>query len=244
MTNLKQSLSFTLKPGSVQLAQIVEAKLEAGVVAIAVELVIPENTAATVVDNTDLLGLSACDVTVRLAAHSAVQYELHVVDTPRKQLADAAVVSTVESTASHVSKTLKFRMEGEGAQAKVQCTYLAGNKRSFKLVTVQEHVAKRTTSDLIVKGVFEGEAQFFCDSLIYVHEGASQTDANQVNKNLLLSKTARAISIPKLEVLTNDVACRHGSATSRISDDDLFYLQSRGISDAFAREMLINAFLS
>ncbi len=244
MTNAKQSLSFTLKPGTVKLAEKVEAKLKAGVGAITVELLVPENTSTTVVDNTDLLGLNSCDVTVKLATHAAVQYELHVVDSPRTQLADTAVVSTVESKASHVSKTLKFRMEGEGAQAKVQCTYLAGNKRSFKLVTVQEHVARRTTSDLTVKGVFEGEAQFFCDSLIYVHEGASQTDAKQVNKNLLLSKTARAISIPKLEVLTNDVACRHGAATSRISDDDLFYLQSRGISVEFAREMLINAFLS
>ena len=126
----------------------------------------------------------------------------------------------------------------------MKSVYLGGNKRSFKLTTIQEHRAKDSSSDLVVNGVFEGESRFFCDNLILIQKKAQRVKATQVNKNLLLSDASRAISIPKLEVLAHDVQCSHGTVTSKLSEEQLFYLQSRGMSSEQAKELLIQAFIS
>jgi Fe-S cluster assembly protein SufD len=66
--------------------------------------------------------------------------------------------------------------------------------------------------------------------LIRVHPGAVKTDAYQANRNLVLSDHAKADSKPELEILNNDVRCTHGSTVGQVDEDQLFYLQSRGVS--------------
>jgi len=75
--------------------------------------------------------------------------------------------------------------------------------------------------------------------LIEVDEGASGTDAYLTNRNLILGDAARSDSIPTLRIGNNDVRCSHGSTTGRLSEEELFYLESRGLSRAEAREMLV-----
>jgi len=65
-----------------------------------------------------------------------------------------------------------------------------------------------------------------------------------MNKNLLLGCNSQAISIPKLEVEADDVDCKHGAAVSKLDDEQIFYLQSRGIDYCSAKNILIDAFLN
>jgi Fe-S cluster assembly protein SufD len=77
-----------------------------------------------------------------------------------------------------------------------------------------------------------------------VRPGAQKTDAWQVNKNLLLSREALVHSTPQLEILADDVKCRHGSTTGQLDPEAVFYLRSRGIDEPAARALLTWAFAS
>src|SRR6195952_538670 len=80
--------------------------------------------------------------------------------------------------------------------------------------------------------------------MIKVDPGAQRTDAFQESSTLLLSKKAHADAIPGLEILANDVRCTHAAAVAQIDTDQLFYLRSRGLSDATGRRLIIEGFMS
>ena len=84
------------------------------------------------------------------------------------------------------------------------------------------------------KGVFQGK--------IVVDEKASQTRAKQLNKNLLLSEEAQIFTKPQLQIDTDDVKCAHGATVSQIREEELFYLQTRGLTKAQAKSFLIEGF--
>ena len=83
-------------------------------------------------------------------------------------------------------------------------------------------------------GVFNGK--------IFVPKPAQLTDAAQLNRNLLLSSKARVDTKPQLEITADNVKCAHGATVSQLEDDEIFYLQSRGIDETDARKLLVNAF--
>jgi len=145
---------------------------------------------------------------------------------------------------SAVDKQLKFRFEGQGAKANIKCFCLGSSQDKFKFKTIQNHQVENSSSDLIVKGIFDGESKLICDSLIYIAKGAQKVQASQVNKNILISDQARAISIPKLEIKADNVKCHHGAAVSKLDEEKLFYLQSRGMDINLAKNLLIQAFLN
>ena len=79
--------------------------------------------------------------------------------------------------------------------------------------------------------------------LIRIAKSAQQTTAYQSNHNLLLSRTARAETIPMLEILADDVQCKHGASIGPIDDEQTFYLMSRGISREAAQRLLVMGFI-
>jgi Fe-S cluster assembly protein SufD len=83
-------------------------------------------------------------------------------------------------------------------------------------------------------GVFNGK--------VFVPKLAQLTDASQLNRNLLLSSKARVDTKPQLEITADNVKCAHGATVSQLEDDEIFYLQSRGIDENDARKLLVNAF--
>lgn len=85
-------------------------------------------------------------------------------------------------------------------------------------------------------GVFNGK--------VFVPKPAQLTDASQLNRNLLLSSKARVDTKPQLEITADNVKCAHGATVSQLEDDEIFYLQSRGIDENDARKLLVNAFAS
>jgi len=98
-------------------------------------------------------------------------------------------------------------------------------------------------SDLLYRGVVDGESQSRWQGMIYVDKQAVRTDGYQANHNLILSKTAKIDSIPGLEILTDDVRCSHGVTITNIDADQLFYLKSRGIQDQTGTTLIVSGFI-
>src|SRR3989442_14677349 len=105
-----------------------------------------------------------------------------------------------------------------------------------------DHLKPHCTSRELYKGILDGRARGVFYGNIIVHKDAQKTNAVQTNKNLLLSREALVDSIPGLQILANDVKCRHGSTTGQIDEDSVFYLRSRGIDSDTARSILTYAF--
>ncbi len=142
-----------------------------------------------------------------------------------------------------IEKSLTVRLAGRNAQATLMCSCHGTNEKIFTFKTLQDHQAANTKSNIIIKGVLDDQAQLLCTNMIQVAKAAHCTVAEQSNKNLLLSKTAKVITVPQLEIKNNNVACKHGAAISSIDKDHLFYLQSRGVEEETAKKMIIDGFL-
>ena len=110
--------------------------------------------------------------------------------------------------------------------------------------THQDHEAPYASSDLLFKGAVKDRSRAVYSGLIKVAEKAFGTDAYQANRNLSLSEHARVDTMPNLEIGANDVRCTHGATVSRIEDEYLFYLMSRGISRTEAEKLMIDGFFA
>lgn len=136
----------------------------------------------------------------------------------------------------------EMNLEGEGGSARMSGFYFTDGEQHLDHDTQQNHLAAHTTSDLLFKGALEEQSRSVWQGMIYVAPGAQQTDGYQANRNLVLSQTARADSIPGLEILADDVRCTHGATVGKISDEELFYLLSRGIAREEARRLIVEGF--
>lgn len=105
------------------------------------------------------------------------------------------------------------------------------------------HEAPYGTSRQLFKAVLDDKAQAAFQGKIYVAKAAQKTDGHQLSRALLLSDKAEMNAKPELEVYADDVKCGHGSAIGNLNEQELFYLRARGIPEAKARAMLIDAFI-
>ncbi len=134
------------------------------------------------------------------------------------------------------------RLLGPGAHSEMLALTVADGAKEFDQRTLQTHAAPHTTSNLLYKNALLDTAKTIFSGLIIVEPDAQKTDAYQKNRNLMLSDTAEAHSLPGLEIQANDVKCSHGSTSARIDAEQEFYLQARGISPVETRRLLVAAF--
>jgi Fe-S cluster assembly protein SufD len=137
-----------------------------------------------------------------------------------------------------------FDLAGPGAQAFVHGFMFGDGRQQFHLHTLQRHLADHCTSDLLIKGCLKDRARSVYQGLIQVAEGAQRTDAYQANRNLLLSDTARADSIPGLEILANDVRCTHGATIGSVDPEQMYYLMARGLPRNQAQRLIVEGFFA
>lgn len=104
------------------------------------------------------------------------------------------------------------------------------------------HTAKNCTSRQSFRGVLDDESTGIFNGGIEVRPGADGTDAEQSNQNLILSERAEINTQPRLEILADEVACKHGATVGQLDDTAMYYMQSRGIPATEARRLLINGF--
>lgn len=133
-------------------------------------------------------------------------------------------------------------MDNEGAECWVDGLYLAGADQHTDTHSVIDHQQPHCKSHQLYKGILDGNARAVFNGKIFVREGAQKTDAMQTNKNLLLSPQARVDTKPQLEIYADDVKCAHGAAVGQIDQEELFYLQARGINPELGRSLLTYGF--
>ncbi len=133
-------------------------------------------------------------------------------------------------------------LAGPGATSRVTGAYFVDGTQHLDFDTFQEHMAPSTTSDFAFKGALRDNARAVWRGMIRVEQDAQKTNAYQENRNLLLSRTAHADSIPGLEILANDVRCTHGATLGQVDRDQLFYLMTRGLSRSEAERLIVRGF--
>ncbi|MCC7416783.1 MAG: Fe-S cluster assembly protein SufD [Acidobacteria bacterium] len=135
-------------------------------------------------------------------------------------------------------------LDGEGASCALYGLYTADAQRFVDNHTTIDHARPHCGSREIYKGILADRARGVFNGKIIVRPDAQKTDARQTNRALLLSGDAQINTKPQLEIFANDVKCTHGAAVGQLDEDALFYLRSRGLAEASARRMLIQAFAS
>jgi len=135
-------------------------------------------------------------------------------------------------------------VDGRGAQSEILSTYLGIGTQVHDIRTLQDHVAARTSSELLCQGAVAGNSRSVYSGLIRVHRGAVRTDARQTNHNLVLDEGAHADSVPNLDILENDVKCSHASTVGPIDEDQRYYIESRGISPDVAEDLIVRGFFN
>ena len=135
-------------------------------------------------------------------------------------------------------------LTAQGARAQVNGVMFTTARQNLTYITRQDHQAPHTTSDLLYKGALKNSSRIVWKGMIRVEKEAQKTDAYQKNDNLMLADTARADSIPGLEIEANDVRCTHGATAGRVDADMIFYLRSRGIPHEMAVRLAIEGFFA
>lgn len=156
---------------------------------------------------------------------------------------DATLNSLHVTLGSQFTKnSISSRLVGPNSLAEMLGIFFADGDQFFDHHTWQLHEAPHATSDLEFKGALKDSARSVYSGLIKVSEGAQRTDAYQQNRNLVLSRQARADTIPNLEIGANDVRCTHGATVSQVEEEHLFYLQARGIPRTEAQKLIVEGF--
>lgn len=134
------------------------------------------------------------------------------------------------------------RLAHEGAECWVDGLYLVGTGQHADTHSLIDHSSPHCTSHQLYKGILDGKSRAVFNGKVFVHRDAQQTDAQQSNKNLLLSNEARVDTKPQLEIYADDVKCAHGATVGQLEEEELFYLVSRGLHTDLARNLLTYGF--
>lgn len=130
----------------------------------------------------------------------------------------------------------------EGAECSADGLALISARQLADTHTRIDHVQPHGTSRQLHKSIVGGAAHAVFNGKIMVRHGAQKTDSQQSNRTLLLTEKAHVDTKPQLEIFADDVKCTHGATIGQLDSEEVFYLQSRGLSDTMARNMLTYAF--
>jgi Fe-S cluster assembly protein SufD len=135
-------------------------------------------------------------------------------------------------------------LDAEGSEVTLGGLYMASDNQHVDNQTLIDHAKPHSTSDELYKGILDGKSSGVFNGRIVVRPNAQKVLARQTNKNLLLSDHAKMNTKPLLEIHADDVRCNHGATIGRLDENQLFYLQSRGMGETGARTLLTYAFAS
>jgi len=189
-----------------------------------------------------MLGESAVLQHIKLQQDSL--RSLHISSSHVLQDRNSAYKSLVMTMGSELSReNLKVTLNGVGGDCTLNGIYLIGENQHADHHTTIDHAKPHGTSRELYKGILNGKSRAVFNGKIIVRKDAQKTDAEQTNKNMLLSPGARVNTTPQLEILADDVKCRHGATIGHLDEDALFYLRTRGLAERMARTLLMKSFL-
>jgi Fe-S cluster assembly protein SufD len=140
--------------------------------------------------------------------------------------------------------TPEVLLSGKGSGTDILGLAFGDKTQVFDVHTYQDHRAPFTASDQLFKTAMRDRARLAYEGLINIRAGSYGSTGYQANKNLLLDDTAKADSIPMLEINDNDVRCTHSSSVGPIEENHVYYLMTRGIPRAEAERILIHGFFA
>ena len=219
-------------------------------------IVAEENSSATILENyvsvEEARYLTSPVVEVVLAEgarleHYKVQREsveaFHVATTAVGLGRNSSYDTTTITFGAKLSRhDIVVTMDHEGAECWVDGLYLVTGDQHADTHSVIDHRQPNCTSHQLYKGILDGKSRAVFNGKVFVRHNAQKTDAMQTNKNLLLSNDARVDTKPQLEILADDVKCAHGAAVGQIDEEELFYLETRGIHPDLGRNLLTYGF--
>jgi Fe-S cluster assembly protein SufD len=168
----------------------------------------------------------------------------HISSTYVHQEANSSFTSFVLTLGSELSREdLRVVLDGAGTDCALNGLYVIGNHQHTDHHTTIDHAKPYGTSRELYKGILDARARAIFNGKIIVRKDAQKTDAEQTNKNMLLSDGARVNSTPQLEILADDVKCRHGATIGHLDEEAMFYLRSRGLGESVAKSLLMKGFL-
>ena len=145
---------------------------------------------------------------------------------------------------ARLSRTeIEANLLGENALAHLNAAQLLGGGQHGDFTSIIRHKAPNCPSRQTVKSVLAGKAHGVFQGKIEVDQIAQKTDGYQMSQALLLSPHAEMDIKPELQIFADDVKCSHGATIGALDEEQVFYLRSRGIPEADARQILIRAFL-
>ena len=220
----------------------------------AVEVVVPEGVSATLLETYEGQGGYVGSAVLSFALEPGASLERVVLlDEPAGAVSISASTVTLGTGARFAQTVVAAgaRLQrhethlvhpGEGATVRMDGLYLLGGSRHADLTTVVVHEGGGGTSQMC-KGVATDRARAVFQGQIVVRPGADGTDARMRHDALLLSDTAEVDAKPELEIFADDVQCAHGNTIGALDEEALFYIASRGVSEAQAKALLMQGFV-
>jgi Fe-S cluster assembly protein SufD len=201
-------------------------------------------------DETKYLTNSVVEITLADEAklkHFRVQRESHeafhigttAAQIRRGTIYDATSINLGGAISRH---DINVKFNAEGGECFVDGLYMLSGAQHHDTHSVIDHKLPNCLSHQTYKGVLNDKSRGVFNGKVFVRENASGTDAQQSNKNLLLSDDARVDTKPQLEIFNDDVKCAHGATVGQLEEEELFYLRSRGLSEKLARNLLTYGF--
>ncbi len=216
-------------------------------------VILSDNAAATLIERHEGTGSSTVVSEIELGSGARLRhYRLQDAGNAAVLLATGGVKLAKGSLYDGFSLTtggrlsrhqVKAELTGPGAEVRLNGAHVLAGNAHADTTTEIVHAAPQCRSRETYRHVMDGTSRSVFQGKIYVAEGAQKTDGFQLNQSLMLSPTAEVNAKPELEIYADDVKCSHGATSGRLDADALFYLRSRGLPEALARQMLIEAFI-
>lgn len=220
---------------------VIEAEVDANI-RVVKRFISVDDSAAVVVTATDVRTAENSKVTCLVTQELNRNSKLIRFSDSTLQASSIAKLAVVHTGAKWVREETYSTVGGLDAKSEILSVALPDTGQEYDQRTFQHHGARNTFSDLLFKNTLFGKATTIFSGLIFVDEGAHGTDAYQTCRNLMMTDECEAHSMPGLEINADDVKCSHGSTSSRVSDEEIFYLMARGITAKDARRLVAQGF--
>ncbi len=180
-------------------------------------------------------------------SHYRLQQEpesrFHIGRVEVEQARDSYYASHSIALGAALSRTdIRVNLNGKGAGCLLNGLYVTAGRQHADHHTRIDHAEPGCKSREIYRGILDGRSRAVFNGKVVVHKNAQQTDAQQSNGNLLLSAGSEIDTKPELEIYADDVKCAHGATIGQLDEAQVFYLRTRGLSEADARNVLTFAF--
>ena len=139
---------------------------------------------------------------------------------------------------------IKVLLQGENAKSNIKCAYLSNKNNKLNINIQVIHEYKNTTSNQQIKGLSTDESIVSLTAGIEIPKNTNGCEGFQNHRGILLSDKAKIVATPQLEIWSEDVVCSHGSAVGPLPEEEVFYLETRGVKKSDAEKLLLSSFFN